>query len=138
MGARPEECPRGDGRVVEVLAHGFRGYEMQANGPVFPALLLQTEGGILAVIVEVGDGELTASGNARARVQIESQNSPIARGKHIVALGQGEQLPDARQAERFGFPTGIGFGALDELGAGRVRHTTIGRRNSAAERPRYL
>ena len=68
MSARPEESPRRDSRLVKVFSQGFRGYEVQANGPVFPALLLQTEGRILAVIVEAGDGQLTTSGNARARV----------------------------------------------------------------------
>jgi len=65
------------------------------------------------------------------------QNGAIAQRHHIVPLRQGEQLPDAGQAECFGFLAGIAFGAFHELRTGRIGNHE-GRRSSAAERLRYL
>lgn len=77
MGEGPKQRPGGNVRLLPVFTESFGGHEVQANGPVFPALFLQADGGVLAVIVEISHGQFTSSRDACAGVQIETQNRPV-------------------------------------------------------------
>ena len=59
--------------MLEALADGFGGGEVKADGPSLAAFLVNSDGGFLAVLMEVGDSEATPSPEPRARVETKLQ-----------------------------------------------------------------
>lgn len=102
---------------------GLAGVEVQANGPVLVALLVETNGGLTAIfMVEVRHFEATGCAEARARIEEELQDGAVAVVNDALARGQTNKLPGTRSGQSFGFVAGIAGLAGDKLGVRWVWH----------------
>lgn len=99
-----------------IFADGLGGGEVQADGPALVAFLVQPDGRLVAVLVEVRDFQPAAGAQADAGPQKSFQDGAVAVVDDRFAIGQPDQLPCPRGGERTGFLQRVGGLAGDELG----------------------
>jgi hypothetical protein len=119
--ASPENRPGRKSSFPKVFGKRLGGGEMDADGAVAVAFLVDGEGGHVAVLVKVPQSQPAGGGKPDAGVEIGFQDGAIAEIEHIVAGWKTHQLAGAGGGERVRALQRIGRLASDELGVGGIR-----------------
>ena len=112
--------PRLQTCLGEVFDQRLGGGEMDADGAVLVAFLVDGEGGLFAVLMKILDPQAAGGGQPDTCIQVGFENGAVAEVEHLVTGGQAHQLAGAGGGEGAGAFEGIGGFAGDELGVGRV------------------
>ena len=115
-----EERPLGDPRVLDVLRDRFGRGEMEPDAAVLVALLVERDGRLVAVLMEVPDPEATRGADSGTAVEEEFQDRPVTEVEDRVAGGQPHELPGTRCREGLGLVARVGRAPGDELSVRRI------------------
>lgn len=117
-----EKRPGREAGVGEVLGDGIGCGEVYADGAAPVAFLVESERGLVAVLVEVAHAKAAAGAQADPSVEVRLEDGAIAVGEDALAGRQRHELARTRGGERAGFLAGIARGARNELRVGGVGH----------------
>ena len=116
----PEEGTLREPGLLDVFADGFGRREVKPDATMLVALLVEGDGRLVAVLVEVLDLEPTAGADPGPGVEEELDDRPVAEVEDRVSGRQPHELPGPRRREGLGLVARVGRPARDELGVGRV------------------
>ena len=94
--------------------------EVQPDAAVLVALLVERDGRLLAVLVEVFDPEATRGADPGPAIEEELDDGPIPVVEHRVAGGEPHELPGTGRGEGLRLVAWVRRAAGDELSVGRV------------------
>ena len=137
-GARPENRPVLKFSFPKVFGKRLGGGEMDTDGAVAVAFLVDGEGGLVAVLVKVPHAQPAGGGKPDAGVEVGFEDGAVAEVEHVVAGGKTHQLTGAGGGQRPRALQRIGRLAGDELGVGGIRDVDRQPEHSAAAPARYL
>lgn len=120
--SRSKQGAAGQFRLLYVLPNGLSRLEVQANGPALVALLVQPDGGLVAILVKVRHLEPARRGQPGAAVEEELQNRPIPVIEQAVSSRQAHELPGAGGRQGSRLLASVGGLAANKLGMGWVWH----------------
>src|SRR4051812_69855 len=110
----PEEWPLLEPSLLDVFADGLRRGEMKPDPAMLVALLVEGDGGLIAVLVEVLDLEPAGGSDPGAAVEEEFHDRPIPEIKDRIARGQPHELAGPRRRECLGLVARVGGTSRDE------------------------
>ena len=119
--ASPENRPSRKSSFPKVFGKGLGGGEMDADGAVAVAFLVDGEGGLVAVLVKVSHAQPASGGKPDAGVEVGFEDGAVAEIEYVVAGGKTHQLTGAGGGQRPRAFQRIGRLAGDELGVGGIR-----------------
>ena len=93
---------------------------MQPDAPVLVALLVERDGRLLAVLMEVFDPEATRGADPGPAIEEELDDGPVPVVEHRVAGGEPHELPGTGRREGLGLVPRVRRAPGDELGVGRI------------------
>jgi hypothetical protein len=105
----------------KVFGKRLGGGEMDTDGAVAVAFLVNGEGGRVAVLVKVPHTQPAGGGKPYAGVEVGFEDGAVAEIEHVVAGGKTHQLAGAGGGQRPRALQRIGRFPGDELGVGRIR-----------------
>ncbi len=103
--------------------------EVQPDAAVLVAFLVERDGRLVAVLVEVLDPEATRGANSGPAIEEELDDGPVAVVEHRVAGWEPHELPGTGRREGLGLVARVRRAPGDELGVAGLG-TVIGSRNS--------
>ena len=113
--AAPSELCLGDVRRDRLSRR-----KVQPDPPVLVALLVERDGRLLAVLVEVFDSEATRRADPGSAIEEELDDGPISIVEHRVAGGEPHELPGTGRRQGLRLVARIGRAPGNELGVGRI------------------
>ena len=116
----PEERPLCELRLPDVRRDGLGRRKVQPDPPVLVALLVERDGRLVAVLVEVFDLEPTGGADPGPAIEEELDDGPVPVVEHRVAGGEPHELPGTGRREGLGLVPRVGRAPGDELGVRRV------------------
>src|SRR5216683_3466233 len=119
--ASPENRPGRKSSFPKVFGKRLGGGEMDADGAVAVAFLVDGEGGLVAVLVKVPHAQPAGGGKPDAGVEVGFEDGAVAEIEYVVAGGKAHQLTGAGGGQRPRALQRIGRLAGDELGVGGIR-----------------
>ena len=94
---------------------------MEPDAAVLVALLVERDGRLVAVLVEVFDPEATRGADSGPAIEEELDDGPVPVVEHRVAGGEPHELPGTGRRQGLGLVARVGRPPGNELGVGRIR-----------------